>query len=92
MYWLYVLSVDRCYDGDITLDNYTYMDYPIGRQEYSGRVQICVDREFVDVCPGAIDVGLVCSYLGFPGAVLKSANSLYIELHISIYIVYSMHG
>ena len=74
IFLLTLLSVDFCYEGEVTLarDDVTYVEYPTGESEVSGRAEVCVDGEFVGVCQGGpIDAGLVCNNLGFPGMVQK---------------------
>ena len=71
---LALLFVDRCSEGTLNLDNTTYIEYPTSQEELSGRVEVCVDGEFVDICQGGIDVRHVCSYFRYPGIVQKSAK------------------
>ena len=59
-----------------SLGNMTYIEYPTGQEEQSGRVEVCADGELVDICQGGIDVKHVCSYLQYPGIVQKVQNSL----------------
>ena len=83
---LILLSVVQCLEESLMLSNSIYISYPIGETEESGRVEICVDQEFVDICPGAVDVGLVCSYLGYAGMVLNVTRSLmYWNIYYFIY-------
>ena len=62
---------DTCYEGDVRLSNGSYVYYLNGYTESSGRVEVCVNGEFIDVCSGSINVEEVCSYLGYPGTVLN---------------------
>ena len=71
-------------DGVIVLNNRTDISYPIGPSEVSARVEVCVDGEFVEICPGAVDVGLVCNYFRYSGRVLKSAKH---SLHRNKYLL-----
>ena len=59
--------VDTCSHGDIRLSNGSSSQYPTGYEQYSGRLEICVNGVYVDVCPGSVDVQQVCSYLGYSG-------------------------
>ena len=67
-----LFSADTCYEGDIRLSNGSRLTYPDGYQESSGRVEVCVDGEYIDVCPGSVDVQQVCSYLGYTGILLHN--------------------
>ena len=67
MFILVVFPVDTCYEGGIQLSNGSGFDYPDGYGEASGRVEICVNGEFVDVCPGSVDLQEVCSNMGYAG-------------------------
>ena len=63
---LFILA-ENCTDGEMRLSNGSTSYYPSGYSEYSGRVEVCVNGEFVDVCPGPTDAQQVCSSLGYPG-------------------------
>ena len=61
--------VDTCYGGEVVLSSGSASYYPNGYREYSGRVEVCVNGEYIDVCPGSVDIQHVCSYLGYSGIV-----------------------
>ena len=69
LFGLGLFTVDTCYDGDIRLSNGSSLYYPDGYREYSGRVEVCINGEYVDVCPGSVGVQQVCSYLGYTGII-----------------------
>ena len=70
-----LLFADTCSEGDIRLSNGSSLDYPNGYRESSGRVEVCINGEYVDVCPGSVDVQQVCSYLGYTGTLLCKGNN-----------------
>lgn len=54
-------------NGDMRLSNSFMLYYPSGYSEYSGRVEIFVNGQFVDICSGSIDVQEVCNNFRYPG-------------------------
>ena len=64
---LVLFPLDTCDDGNMRLNNGFFLTYPDSYQESSGRVEVCVNGEYVDVCPGSVDVQQVCSRMGYPG-------------------------
>ena len=66
-YFAWFFSVDTCSEGDMQLTSGSDLYYPNGYHESSGRVEVCVNGEYIDVCPGSIDVQQLCSHLGYSG-------------------------
>ena len=75
-YFSCILSpVDTCSHGSIRLSNGSSSNYPTGYGELSGRVEVCVNGEYFDVCSGSVDVQQVCSRLGYPGTCIPKVGT-----------------
>ena len=68
-------SADTCPEGYVQLRNGSQVKYPTGYSVASGRVVVCVNGEYVDVCQGSITAQEVCNGLQYTGTVeeMKSA-------------------
>ena len=52
------------------------MKYPTGYGVASGRVEVCVNGEYVDVCPGSISAQAVCAGLEYAGTVERNTECI----------------
>ena len=65
----FLSSADTCPEGYVQLRNGSQAKYPTGYSVASGRVVVCVNGEYVDVCQGSITAQEVCTELKYAGTV-----------------------
>ena len=75
----FLLFADTCPEGYVQLRNGSRVEYPTGYSVASGRVVVCVNGEYVDVCQGSITAQEVCTGLEYAGTVEEVKITLYTQ-------------
>ena len=65
---------ETCTEGDLELRNGFTVEYPTGYRAASGRVEVCVNGEYVDVCQGSITAQAICTDMQYAGIVEQNGG------------------
>ena len=90
---------DSCYESDIRLGNRSQVSLPYSTESYTGRVEICSNGQYVDVCNNTVEAQYIanrsCQYYysnsgEFSWMCTISDSNYYFSLSVATIISYDM--